>query len=94
MPSGKDYPESLHILVVASPEVRLKRVMEDLKLDQEAARREIARFDNSRHEFIKRYFHAEMEDPAYYGLVINTERFSYQASASIIVEAAAFKAHT
>jgi cytidylate kinase len=90
----KDYPESLHILVAASPEVRLRRVMEDLKLGQEAAKREIARFDNSRHEFIKRYFHADMENPAYYDLVINTERLSYQASASIVVEAAAFKART
>jgi cytidylate kinase len=90
----KDYPESLHILVVASLEGRVKRVMEDLKLDQEAAKQEIARFDNSRHEFIKRYFHAEMEDPAHYDLVINTGRLNYQASASIIVEAAAFKART
>ncbi len=90
----KDYPGSLHILVVASFEVRLKRVMEELKLGQEAAKQAIARFDNSRHEFIKRYFHAEMEDPAHYDLVINTERLSYQASALTIVEAAAFKGRT
>jgi cytidylate kinase len=88
----KDYPETLHVLVVAPPEVRLKRVMEDLKLDQEAANQEIARFDNSRHQFIKRYFQAEMGDPEYYDLVINTERLSFEASASIIVDALAFKA--
>jgi len=88
----KDYPGSLHILTVASFEVRLKRVMEELKIDQEAAKQEITRFRNSRHEFIKRYFHAEMEDPAHYDLVINTERFSYQAAASMIIGAAAFKA--
>ncbi|MGA2959089.1 MAG: cytidylate kinase-like family protein [Thermodesulfobacteriota bacterium] len=90
----KDHPATLHVLVVAPLEVRLKRVMEDLKLDQKAAKQEIERFDNSRHEFIKRYFHAEMEDPAYYDLVINTERFSFQASTSIIVDALAFKVRT
>ena len=90
----KDYPDTLHVLVLASLEVRLKRVMEDLKIDRKAAKQEIERFDNSRHEFIKRYFHAEMEDPAYYDLVINTERFSFQASASIIIDALVFKART
>jgi Cytidylate kinase-like family len=88
----KDYPGALHVLVEAPMEVRLKRVMEDLKLDPEAARQEIARFDNSRHEFIRRYFRAEREDPALYDLVINSERFSFQACASIIVDALAFMA--
>jgi cytidylate kinase len=83
----RDYPGALHVLLVAPLEVRLKRVMQNLKLDQEAAKREIERFDNSRREFIKRYFHAELEDPAYYDLVINTERFSFQATASIVVNA-------
>ncbi len=90
----KDYPEALHVLVIARLELRLRRVMEDLKLDQKAARQEIERFDKSRDQFIKRYFHAEMEDPAYYDLVINTGRLSFQASASLSVGALAFKTRT
>ena len=90
----KDYPGALHVLVVAPLEVRVKRVMQNLKLDQEAAKQEIARFDNSRREFIKRYFQAELEDPVYYDLVINTERLSFQAAASIVVDALSFKDRT
>lgn len=86
----KDYPGALHFLVVAPLEVRVKRVMQNLELDQEIAKREIARFDNSRREFIKRYFHAELEDPAYYDVVINTERLSLEAAASIVVNAISF----
>ena len=52
----KDYPGALHVLVVAPLEVRVMRVMEDLKLDQEAAKQEIARVDNSNRQFVKRYF--------------------------------------
>ena len=52
---------------------------------------EIARFDNSRREFTKRYFQAELEDPAYYDLVINTEHLSFEAAASIAVHALPFK---
>jgi cytidylate kinase len=90
----KDYPGALHILLVAPIEERVKRVMENLWLDQEAAKREIERFDKSRREFIKRYFHAELEDPAYYDLVINTERLSFEAAASIVVDALSLKDRT
>jgi cytidylate kinase len=90
----KDYPGALHVLVVAPIEVRVKRIMQNLKLDQETAKREIARFDNSRREFIKRYFHAELEDPAYYDLVIDTERLSFEAATSIVVNALSFRDRT
>jgi hypothetical protein len=83
----KEYPGSLHVMVVAPLEVRVQRVMQSLKLDQEAARHEIARFDASRHEFVKRYFQAELEDPLHYDLVINTGRLSFDAAASTIINA-------
>jgi cytidylate kinase len=83
----RDHPGTLHILVVAPMEVRVKRVMEDLKVDEENANLEIARHDNSRREFIKRYFKAELENPVHYDLVVNTGRFSFESGASIIIDA-------
>jgi cytidylate kinase len=87
----KDYPGALHVLVVAPFEVRVKRLMQDRKLDQEAARLEIERSDKSLRKFIKRYFKAELEDPVYYDLILNTERFTFQAASSIVVNALPFK---
>jgi cytidylate kinase len=87
----KDYPGALHVLVVAPLEVRVTRVMEDLKLDQENAKQESARFDNGRREFIKRYFKAELEDPIYYDLVVNTKHLSFPSAASIVVHALSSK---
>ncbi len=63
-------------------------------MDEETARKEIARFDNSRHEFIKRYFKAELEDPVHYDLVINTEHLSFEAAASIVVGAVPLREQT
>ena len=83
----KDYPGALHILVVAPFKVRLKRVMQNFQLNQENAKREIDHFDKSSREFIKRYFKAEWEDPVHYDIVVNTERFSFPAAASIVVDA-------
>ncbi len=87
----RDYPRALHVLVVAPLEVRLKRVMEDLKLDPEDAKQEVARFDNSRREFIKRYFQAELEDPVYYDLALSTKSLTFQCAASIVIEALSIK---
>ena len=69
----------------------MKRVMQEFKIDQEAARQEITRYDNSLREFFKRYFKAEPEEPVHYDLVINTGRFSFQTAASIVVDALSFK---
>jgi cytidylate kinase len=87
----KGYPGVLHVLAVAPIEVRVERVMRDRGLDQEAAKLEILRYDNSLREFFKRYFKAEPEDPVHYDLVINTGRFSFQAAATIVVDALSFK---
>ena len=87
----RGYPRVLHVLAVAPIGVRVKRVMEGLKVDQETAKREIARFDNGSGEFIKRYFKADVRDPAYYDLVVNTEYLSFEAAASIVVDALSFK---
>ena len=90
----KDYPEVLHVLIVAPLQLRVNRVMKDLNLDQQAAEREVARFDNNIREFTKRYFGAELEDPEHYDLVINTEHLSFQAAASIAVDALSLKNQT
>ncbi|UCH51444.1 MAG: cytidylate kinase-like family protein [Chloroflexota bacterium] len=81
----RDFPDAFHVLVVAPLELRIKRVMEDLRLDEEAAKKEVEHFDSSRREFTKRYFHAELEDPLNYDLVVNTHRLIFEDAASIIV---------
>jgi cytidylate kinase len=76
---------------VAPLEVRMSRVMTDLKLDQESAKKEIARFDGSRRGFIRRYFQAELEDPVFYDLTINTCKLDFMAAAAIVIDALSFK---
>ena len=90
----KDYPGALHVLIVAPLQVRMKRLMESRKLDQESARLELERSDKSRREFIRRYFKAEVEDPVHYDVVLNTECLSIQAASSIVVHALPLKAQT
>ncbi|MCX5909479.1 MAG: cytidylate kinase-like family protein [Deltaproteobacteria bacterium] len=87
----RDYPGVLRVQVVAPLPLRVKRVMEERRIDPEPAKQEIARFDGSSREFVKRYFRVELEDPKYYDLVINTEHLGFQAAASIVVQALSFQ---
>ena len=81
----RSHPRAFHVRVVAPLPLRVKRIMQDLKLSEEAARQEIARYDNSHREFIRRYYRAELEDPAYFDLVVNTAHLSFEAAASTIL---------
>ena len=90
----KDYPEVLHVLIVAPLQLRVNRIMKDRSLDRQSAEREVARSDNGIREFMKRYFRSEPEDPKHYDIVINTEHLSFQGAASIAVEASFVKNQT
>lgn len=83
----KDFPSAFHVLIVSPVEVRVKRVMERLKLDEEDARKEIARIDDGSREFVKRYFQADILDPINYDIVINTKHLNIESAATIIVDA-------
>jgi cytidylate kinase len=83
----RDNPGILHVLTVAPLEVRLGRVMQELKIIESEARKEIDEYDGSRRAFTKRYFKADLEDPANYGLVVNTGTFSFEAAASLVIRA-------
>jgi len=83
----KDVVGAFHILVVASLETRVKRIMDRFKLTEEDARKEISRFDEGSREFVRRYFKANIWDPVNYDLVINTTRLGIESSVSVILNA-------
>jgi cytidylate kinase len=83
----KDFPGAFHVLVVAPIDLRVKRVMEKMKLDEEKAKIEIKRSDSYHHEFTRRYFHTETENPLDYDLVVNTERITIEEATSLVVNA-------
>lgn len=87
----KDCPHALHVSVIAPLKTRIPRVAKDMDISEDKAKGEINRFDNSAREFIKRFFHAEMDDPNNYDLVICTESLSFQQAAAIIFDALRIK---
>jgi cytidylate kinase len=87
----RHYPSALHVLVITPLKERIGRVMVELGVDEDDARRQIGEVDSSRRDFIKRFFRQDLEDPNNYDLVISTEHLSYEAATQIIVVAASQK---
>jgi cytidylate kinase len=83
----KDYPGAFHVLVVAPLDLRVERVMQEMQIDENSAKKEIKRADDSHREFIRRYFKADLEDTAYYDMVINTRKINFETAVSMIAQA-------
>jgi cytidylate kinase len=78
--------DALHVLVVAPEELRIKRIIESLKMQESDAKKEISRSDSSHREFIKRYFQADLEDPVNYDIVVNTAVLEFEDIADIAIK--------
>ena len=86
----KDFPGAIHVLAVAPLDLRVQRVMEKMQIDEEKAKIETKRSDSYHHEFIRRYFHGETENPLDYDLVSNTERVTLEEATALIVNTVHF----
>lgn len=75
---------TLHVLVVAPLEVRVRRAMERLQVEHKDAERTIHEIDEGRRLYVKTYYGRRWDDPANYHLVLNTDVFSYEQSAELI----------
>jgi hypothetical protein len=87
----RNNPSALHVLVVAPLPVRIKRVMNELKTDEESALKLIEEYSKSRRDFIKRFFNKDMMDIVHYDLVINTGSVTYELAVQIIIKALQIK---
>jgi cytidylate kinase len=77
----------LHIFIVAPREVRVKRAMERLKLDQKAAERTVDQIDAGRRHYVKTYYGRAWDDPTNYDLILNSASLSYPEIAKLVVGA-------
>lgn len=73
----------LRILVTASAETRADRLME-LGRGKTTANRLIRESDESRAEFLRRFYGLEMESPTDYDLVVNTDRIGTDEVSALI----------
>ena len=74
------------VRVVAPIELRIKYFMDDRGYTKAEAEQYIVKRDGNRKAFVRKYFNADIADPAHYDIIVNTEKISMAtATESIIV---------
>lgn len=75
------------VRVIAPMALRIKYFMEDRGYTKAEAEQYIVKRDGNRKAFVRKYFNADIDDPAYYDLIINTEKISMASATESIVVA-------
>ncbi len=87
----KDIPGALHVRVTCSMNRRVKNIVERHKLDADKARKLINDSDRNRAHFFKLLFEADWSNPAYYDMVLRTDKLDVETASRIIAEASKIK---
>ena len=80
----RDFPCALHVWVTASPESRIRTLL-DQGFTREAAARAIKRSDDERSAVLKFAFGVDWENPARYDLVLNMDKLSVNLAVSTVL---------
>ena len=72
------------VRVIAPLAFRIEKVAREFDLPKEEARRRVIRTDSNRKSFIRKYFNADIADPANYDLLINTRHTSLERAVGAI----------
>lgn len=87
----KDIPGALHVRITCSMSRRVKNIAERHKVDADRARKLINDSDRNRAHFFKLLFEADWSDPAYYDMVLRTDKLDVETASRIIAEASKIK---
>jgi len=84
----RDWPETLHIGLVAPLEERVRRVAQREGLDPAEAERRVQEQESARQAYFRRFFRVQADDPLLYDLMLNTGRISVEEAVELVVHLA------
>jgi len=82
-----DLPGVFCVGVMGSRDVRVRRIMEKLTISRDEAEHYMDKYDADRINLIKLIFDKDPADPLLYNLLINTDHYSVDNAADVIVHA-------
>jgi cytidylate kinase len=78
--------DTLHVRLIAPLQIRIERIAQRRGISLHAARAQVTASDHCREKFLKRFYNRNLDDPDQYDLIINTARFTCEATANIICQ--------
>lgn len=82
-----DKPDVLHVRIVAPLETRIRRWQEREGISYDEARKVVRERDAAHIDFVRRFFDADVTDPALFDLVISTDKLTPESAAELIIQA-------
>ncbi len=76
--------DTFGVRIIAHLDLRIQNVSREFGVTAEEARRRVLRTESDRRAFVRKYFYADIADPANYDLVINTGTLSIDAAVEAI----------
>lgn len=83
-----DFTCALHVHIYAGESTRIRNLMKQMGMSEDAVRKLIQQSDHEQEGFFQFVFHMDWSDPSLYDLVINIEQIGLDSAAKIIMEAA------
>jgi cytidylate kinase len=80
----QDEPGVMHVRIIAPRGQRIARVADDQHIPTEQAAGLVERSDLARRDYLRRYYHAEVDDPCLYDLILNTEHLDAPSAAEVV----------
>ena len=81
-------PNAFHVRLVAPLAERIHHAAKSYNVSEAEAAKLVKTKDDARRNYLRRYFHADIDDPAMYDLTLNTGRLGFEGAAEIIAHAA------
>jgi len=80
-------PGVLHVRMIAPLELRVERLADRHHISLAAARAQVRASDRERRSYLKRFYNANVDDPALYDLVINTAHLGAETACDLVCRA-------
>jgi cytidylate kinase len=77
------------VRIVAPMSMRVNRVAEIHGITKAEAKKRVLSTESDRRAYVRKYFHADIRDPAHYDMVLNTGTLSVESAAAAICRALA-----
>ena len=86
-----DIAHAVHVRLAGSEKSRIRHYARHFQLSQQDAAGTVARIDRARKHYIRCHFHADIDNPLLYDMVINTDELTDATAAHVIIAALAGK---
>ena len=80
-------PGGVHVRLVGSPKKRVEHLVSYYGISHAQAEERVHQEDEGKRNYIRRYFHEDIDNPLLYDFTINTDHVSYDEAAKIISHA-------